>query len=232
MYRKFIAAMTAGAVALGAGAASAATYVSKLEYSQAGYTSTPFGTVTIEELDANNVKITVALPGIDKIVDTGNGHVAFAFNLSDNPNSTVTVLSPTPSSFTYAGEKSAGYKMSPFGQTWTNAIVCCGQGASNGEPPPLVFKVSNASGISFLGSGNKFTSNTDGTIAGYTGGWWFAVDTFDADRPAGGNTFAVAARDVTCTSCSAVPEPATWTMMILGFGGAGAVIRRRRFAAA
>ena len=29
---------------------------------------------------------------------------------------------------------------------------------------------------------------------------------------------------------SAVPEPATWAMMIIGFGGAGAVIRRRRVA--
>jgi len=29
-----------------------------------------------------------------------------------------------------------------------------------------------------------------------------------------------------------VPEPATWTMMILGFGGIGAVLRRRRQAAA
>jgi hypothetical protein len=25
-----------------------------------------------------------------------------------------------------------------------------------------------------------------------------------------------------------VPEPATWAMMILGFGGVGAVMRRRR----
>ncbi|WP_305675917.1 PEPxxWA-CTERM sorting domain-containing protein [Phenylobacterium sp.] len=29
---------------------------------------------------------------------------------------------------------------------------------------------------------------------------------------------------------SAVPEPSTWAMMILGFGGAGAMLRRRRFA--
>jgi len=28
-----------------------------------------------------------------------------------------------------------------------------------------------------------------------------------------------------------VPEPAAWTLMILGFGGVGAVLRRRRFAA-
>ena len=31
---------------------------------------------------------------------------------------------------------------------------------------------------------------------------------------------------------SAVPEPATWAMMIIGFGGAGVAIRRRRYAAA
>jgi hypothetical protein len=31
---------------------------------------------------------------------------------------------------------------------------------------------------------------------------------------------------------SAVPEPATWTMMILGFGGVGLVLRRRRRLAA
>ena len=27
---------------------------------------------------------------------------------------------------------------------------------------------------------------------------------------------------------AAIPEPATWAMMILGFGAAGAVLRRRR----
>jgi hypothetical protein len=31
---------------------------------------------------------------------------------------------------------------------------------------------------------------------------------------------------------NAVPEPATWTLMILGFGGAGAMLRRRRAEAA
>lgn len=32
----------------------------------------------------------------------------------------------------------------------------------------------------------------------------------------------------TALSTGAIPEPATWAMMIVGFGGAGAVIRRRR----
>jgi hypothetical protein len=33
-------------------------------------------------------------------------------------------------------------------------------------------------------------------------------------------------------SDAAVPEPGAWALMILGFGGAGAMLRRRRFAAA
>ena len=36
----------------------------------------------------------------------------------------------------------------------------------------------------------------------------------------------------TVTATTAVPEPATWGMMILGFGIAGAALRRRRVAAA
>uniref|UniRef100_UPI00286B0922 PEPxxWA-CTERM sorting domain-containing protein n=1 Tax=Phenylobacterium sp. TaxID=1871053 RepID=UPI00286B0922 len=42
------------------------------------------------------------------------------------------------------------------------------------------------------------------------------------DENAGDNTGFVTA------SISAVPEPVTWTMMILGFGLAGSALRRRR----
>jgi hypothetical protein len=33
-------------------------------------------------------------------------------------------------------------------------------------------------------------------------------------------------------SLAAVPEPATWAMMILGFGAAGSILRRRKVALA
>lgn len=35
----------------------------------------------------------------------------------------------------------------------------------------------------------------------------------------------------TLVSPSAAPEPAAWALMLLGFGGLGAVLRRRRAAA-
>lgn len=38
--------------------------------------------------------------------------------------------------------------------------------------------------------------------------------------------------DVSLTSLAVVPEPATWAMMILGFGSAGAMLRRKALATA
>lgn len=43
-----------------------------------------------------------------------------------------------------------------------------------------------------------------------------------------GAAFDNATLDASPLSVSAVPEPATWAMMIAGFGGVGAMIRRRR----
>ncbi len=37
---------------------------------------------------------------------------------------------------------------------------------------------------------------------------------------------------VALSTLATVPEPAGWTLMILGFGGVGAVLRRRRTASA
>jgi hypothetical protein len=46
----------------------------------------------------------------------------------------------------------------------------------------------------------------------------------------GGN--AISPVTITVNSVAAVPEPATWGMMIIGFGGIGGLIRRRRSAVA
>ncbi|ODT86960.1 PEPxxWA-CTERM sorting domain-containing protein [Phenylobacterium sp. SCN 70-31] len=220
-----------------AGAASAATYVSTLAHNDGNLSvDGNFGAVTIVEEDANNILVTVMLNApLTLIVDTGK-HNAFTFNLVDSPNSTVTIVEPVGGgSFTYAGE--GAHSNPPFGNNaWTNAIECCGRGSSNGEPPPLVFRITNLSGITFAGVGATFdsdgkllTTGTGNRFASTSAGWWFAVDTSD-----GSNTGAVAARDafLVPTTTGAIPEPGTWALMILGFGGAGAMLRRRRAASA
>ncbi|MDB5464526.1 MAG: choice-of-anchor family protein [Phenylobacterium sp.] len=47
-----------------------------------------------------------------------------------------------------------------------------------------------------------------------------------SDNPIGVHTLG--AFDVQSDTGSAVPEPATWAMMLVGFGGLGALLRRRR----
>jgi hypothetical protein len=109
-------------------------------------------------------------------------------------------------------------------------------GAANGISGPLEFYLKDDAGLTFaglnfnvdpatgqlqlpLGTGNHFFSNA--------GGWWFTADIYDGVT---GQTYNVAAKDAYCAECrvTAVPEPATWGLMILGFGAAGAVLRTRR----
>lgn len=134
------------------------------------------------------------------------------------------------------------YANSPFGN-FSNAFFLSATGGSNTVPTPFIFTVHNDAGITFagtgvtpgpggqlttLGDGLHFESNTPddgGSVPGYgPGGWWFAVDTSGADSNCS-PTCVIAGRDA---FTSVVPEPATWALMILGFGGAGAMLRTRR----
>jgi len=229
-----------------AGSASALTYTSQLEYRD-GFAGaqTPFGTVTIDELNANTVQVTVTLANAASLfVNTGGPHDPFLFNLP--APSQVTVTKSGAQDFAYAGD--GAYQATPFG-TFTDKISCCtihggkkdgqeGNGQANGDPPPLVFTVFNAGGLTFAGVGATFDPNTGRLLSTGTGnhfvsnagGWWFAADIYDG---AAGQTYNVAAKDAFGpTTSNAVPEPATWALMIMGFGTAGAMLRRRRLALA
>lgn len=231
MFNKLLAGAAVAATLAFAGQASALTYVSQIEHANTdGVADGAFGKVTIDEVDANTLQLTVELfAPLIKIVDTGAAHVAFGFNLVDSPNSTIDIVTPAGGgSFAYLGEGS--FKQSPFGN-FANAFACCGQGSSNGEPGPLVFTIKNAGGITFAGlgatlgpDGRLLTTGTGNRLASNAGGWWFGVDTSD-----GQNTGAKAARDAFAPTAG-VPEPTTWALMILGFGTAGAMLRRRRAA--
>lgn len=132
-----------GALAF-AGSASALTYTSQLEYRD-GLTGaqTPYGTVTLDELDANTVKVTVTLANANSVfVNTGGPHDPFLFNLP--AVSQVTVQNTGAQDFSYAGDGS--YNSTPFG-TFTDKVACClihggkkdgqeGNGQVNGDPRP------------------------------------------------------------------------------------------------
>ncbi|WP_293903897.1 PEPxxWA-CTERM sorting domain-containing protein [Phenylobacterium sp.] len=84
---------------------------------------------------------------------------------------------------------------------------------------PAVFNVNYSIAIgssvdSIVLGGNSFTA----------GGYRYAIDTLtlssDGSSPATGR--------LTANVTAAVPEPAAWSLMILGFGATGATLRRRR----
>jgi len=110
-------------------------------------------------------------------------------------------------------------------------------GANAGQLGDLVFNVHNDAGITFAGlfaPGHGPDSNNDGLLdtlgtgehfVSNSGGWWFSADIFDATS---GLTYNVAARDARTDLIPTVPEPATWALMLIGFGAVGALLRRSR----
>ena len=92
----------------------------------------------------------------------------------------------------------------------------------------MVASITNASGapvvtpLGMLNSGNLAFSRT-GTVT-LAKGQFFGVIINNAGNYANDSTGV----DFTLTTTGGVPEPATWALMIAGFGGAGAMLRRRR----
>ena len=71
-------------------------------------------------------------------------------------------------------------------------------------------------------SGNSFTNYSINFVAGQAGTVAFNLG------GGSGNNIGPVADNLNLSSTGGVPEPATWAMMILGFGAAGSMIRRRR----
>ena len=165
--------------------------------------SGPWGTVTVNEVDATHVdvNVTLTIPPSVGFVDTG-GHTPFTFNLNDAAD-LITV-----STAGFGVGTNPPFPNPSFGD-FTNGIVCttppCGPGGSNPNPGPLNFSIFDADGINIS------------SFVGNAGGWLFAADIL-----ANGFTGAVG------TNTPAIPEPETYAMMLVGFSLLGWVARRRK----
>jgi hypothetical protein len=147
---------------------------------------------------------TLSISGINTISDTEGGRTginAFAFN---DP-ALGTALTGTSSGFT-------------FHTGGLNASGCDGSGnffcfanTSASFPSPL------PSSLSLFFS---VTSDTAGSWANYSGD--FKIDWTGSQK-----NYDLVSKTITAHD-PAVPEPATWAMMLLGFGGMGMAIRRSK----
>ena len=170
----------------------------------------PFGTVTVTENIGGTLTFTqTLLPGY-RIHDGNANHNAFAFSIVGNPTVTVTGLT---SGFTAISLGAGDVATPPFADFYT-AIDCttaCGPGWGGGFAGTLSFTVSASSALTLT----SLRSTAFGGNSVY-----FATDLVNAN----GNTGNVGAISQT----GAVPEPATWGMMLVGFAGIGIALRRRR----
>lgn len=161
------------------------------------------GTVTLTQIDANRIDVSVNLTDGVKLVNTGGPHTPFVFNLASP--ATVTILpasSDDPAGFfVLSGDQPA----TPFG-SFTYGIGYDGRnGGGHGNLGPLVFSVYDATGITYA------------DFIGNAGGFVFAADVLGT----GGSTGSVAA-------VSPVPLPAALPLFGAAVLGAGWRMRRKR----
>ena len=176
-------------------------------------------------------------------------HAGTAGTYGDNQlwglaNGGLDAIPAPPSGAAYFIAQDGDFQISPLNQDITGLHV--------GKTYTVAFDYGYAQQESFYGdtiqqwsvslgaSPSQYTPALTNPSQGFTG-WFHESFNFVANNPAEtlsflahGNLpvppFAVLSGVTFTPDTSAVPEPATWTMMILGVGGIGAMARRRRAA--
>ena len=139
------------------------------------------------------------------------------------------VLTPPSATFGNDGVGAAGSATAAFTNTFT-FVTPTGFNISNGTLSTSALGGSNIDFTSAFLNGTAFTLTAPGTFefgslantALVTGGTnTLTISGFNTGDGAYSGTLTFAA-------VSSVPEPATWAMMLLGFGAMGVSVRRRR----
>jgi hypothetical protein len=208
-----VAALALG-TAIG-GAANATTYLLTTSDVAAFQGNGPYGQVTVTGT-ATDLHFDVQMFGSYQIIDTGS-HFAFTGDVTGTINS----LSLPSSEYHLAGSPptsqpdftltKGSISNSPFsGFDFGLNCTSCGPGSNNPFGQHLIFDL--------LGTGlsvQQASTHNNTPI-------FFAADVTDAN----GNTGTVGGGPL-----GGIPEPATWGLMIAGFGAVGAAMRRNRAAA-
>jgi hypothetical protein len=90
----------------------------------------------------------------------------------------------------------------------------------------LNFGTLNLSGLTILGA--HFGNNTDSSANNVTAFWLIDLGPGTTHTITLANGMGSSNAQVFATGVPAVPEPATWGLMLLGFGGMGMALRRSR----
>ena len=213
-------AASAAAVALALGSAGMAQATSlmlkfDIDGSTGGLGPGPYGTVLITEdtVHAGWLDFTVT-PGANmQFHQTQNtGHEAFYFDLAGDP--AISIMNLTSGFSVGATGKAAP----PFNTAWDYSISVA---ANNSGPLTFQVKKTNNVALTIADLGFQVYKTTHKIYA--------ASDMIYKDPKTGKTETGNAGAEVTT---SAAPEPATWAMMIMGFGFTGMLLRSRRRAIA
>jgi hypothetical protein len=229
--KTILLAATSAALALGATSAFAAhdlppgDFGSPFAPANGPYSLTPTGAL-LADTGLQNVSMTLGLTTLDAtfrsaVYDAGGGNLDFLYQVTNNQNSTTSIEELSFANFTGFTVLGAWQQLAAFG--------VFGAGVEEADSAERNF-IGDAVGVSFdtnfftdAHAGADFLLNPGETsaifqfrvvAANYTLGTFTAQD-----------GIAVTAQGFSPT---AVPEPASWAMMILGFGAAGAMMRRRQ----
>jgi PEP-CTERM motif len=201
--------VSSAALLIAPGVGNASVYILSVTDPAAGLGSGPYGTISVtQDVNGTSLDITETLNAGFEFHAGNANHPALAFSLTGNP--TISVSGVT-SGFTLESTTAGSISAPPFG-TFGYAFACsgCGAGFGGGLTGPFSFVLSDAGTLtpSSLGfntvSGKNIFFTTDLVIAN-------------------GNTGNAGA-----TLASAVPEPSTWAMMVLGFLGVGFMAYRKK----
>ena len=171
---------------------------------------------------------------------SGTNHDSLAFNL-DVAGLSISPLHPTNNLGNNFLFQAAGSSFSepPFNDNPFNYAIDCitethGPGAHAGcvnGPDATKNPQSYSFSIAGVGIGDLFSNNVYNTKD-----IWFSADitTVPGVGAFAGSTAAAVTGNIGATMDprGIVPEPATWAMMLIGFGGMGALLRRQRRQAA